>query len=212
MAILSGVAGVALLTGGVVYTSNASAGWSKTSASLIDMFRSNKAVKDIGEVKFKVNGQPVSKRYFETEKNYYVYLNKTNGNPIPSDQEIIKIITRKEALYQKALSMGLEATDQEVDEFLEKQKAAFYSNDPNVSGNQEIRAALEASGQSEEDFWKDCRAEYKKILTTGKLTDQLFAEIGPVKESVDNVGKITELLNKKYDEIAAQAKIEMVNE
>ncbi len=72
---------------GGLYATNATAGWDKNTLLLIDMFKANKGVKETGQNKFKVNGQPMTKKYFDTEKNYYIYLNKVNGSPIPTDNE-----------------------------------------------------------------------------------------------------------------------------
>ncbi|AVX32242.1 SurA N-terminal domain-containing protein [Carboxydocella thermautotrophica] len=163
----------------------------KQVTSLVKMVNDNKLIKDPDKVVFKVNGKPVLAREFVKEKNLLIYLAKINGSAFPSEHDVINSLAKREALYQKAVELGLEATDNEVREFVKQQRSKFEEYDPNATGKELIEAEIKATGLTADEYWERTIPEYKKILTLSKLSDYYLKQLGSLNlENPNNVEKI----------------------
>ena len=120
----------------------------------------------------RVNGRKI----LRTELDTY-YRNQTAGQPEPSPDQaqtlrlnILRELIDNEILLQRAETLGLMATDQEVDDKLKEMKAPFT--------NEEFEQRLKQRGITQEDFRHDLRRSitvdkvlHKEIASKVNLSD-----------------------------------------
>ncbi|MDA8212550.1 MAG: SurA N-terminal domain-containing protein [Clostridia bacterium] len=183
----------------------------KQITSLVKMINANKQIKAPDKVLLKVNGKPISAKDFEKENNLLIYLAESNGSALPSQNDVINSLAKREALYQKAAELGLEATDNEAGEFAKQQRAKFEENNPNATGKEIIEAEIKASDLTVDQYWESTIPEYKKILTLNRLSDYYLKQLGPVDlENPNNAKNIRQVLEQEFDNITKKATIEIV--
>lgn len=88
-------------------------------------------------------------------------------------EEIKMSAIRQELLFREACSQGFLVSDQEVDDYIAETRAAV-SSDPEFHAR--FLEMLEATGQSEDEYWEEMRPVYVKLLTGGNFYNQLEPE------------------------------------
>ena len=163
------------------------------------------------KVVLKVNGKPILAKEFEKEKNLLIFISESNGRALPSDTYVKNSLVKREALYQKAVELGLEATDNEAREYANQLRAQFEKDDPNATGKEMIEAEIKATGLPVDQYWENAIPEYKKIITLNRLSDYYLKQLGPVDiKEPNNAIKIRQFLDQKFDNIAKSTIVDTV--
>lgn len=115
-----------------------------------------------------VNGTEISQKSFNS---YKIMLNQNHKY---SDKEILDKMIERIVLFNKALSGGFEATDEEVVDTVAEVKSVFVQDEEQYKF---LKDYLDGMGVSEDQYWGEIvPEEYKQVLSVNKLYDSLRNE------------------------------------
>lgn len=124
-----------------------------------------------------------------------------------SDDDIINELIKSDLTVQNAKNLGLEATDQEINNAITAEKAAL--NDPDLDPDNYLVKELMSNriritGLTEDEFWnsEETRYGYEKAILLGKLFDQLVKE-----GKINDISEFNEYQNQLLE--ASKDKLEI---
>lgn len=162
-----------------------------------------------------INGSPVSKLQYESKRIFLEEAYKQSGKNKPTANEIFNEIAKDRLMYQEAVSRGLEVSDEDVKVVMQsiQDKIKKSTNSEKLSAHTDFNAG---TGLSEEEYWnsEEVFKAYKRMLTIGKLHDQIAKQMGISKEkrSDPEVAKeIEEKIQKYAEDLLLKADIRQLN-
>ncbi|CAH2213184.1 SurA N-terminal domain-containing protein [Tepidibacter aestuarii] len=150
------------------------------------------------EIVLEIDDRKISKRDLNIAK---ISLN-TDDN-----KKVEKVITKRMATQKIAKDLGITATDDEVKEFIDKNKEAVNNNE---EAKAQFESYIEGLGMTESEFWndKDIIRSYKETLITGKLKGQIRKELKEQNPSKSH-NEIEKLMIDKLDNMIKKEKSNM---
>ncbi|CAH2213481.1 SurA N-terminal domain-containing protein [Tepidibacter aestuarii] len=150
------------------------------------------------EIVLEIDDRKISKKDLNIAK---ISLN-TDDN-----KKVEKVITKRMATQKIAKDLGITATDDEVKEFIDKNKEAVNNNE---EAKAQFESYIEGLGMTESQFWndKDIIRSYKETLITGKLKGQMRKELKEQNPSKSH-NEIEQLMIDKLDNMIKKEKSNM---
>ena len=154
----------------------------------------------------RVNGQPITKQRYQERLATQSLAYKQLGKSAPTKQELINALAKSILLQEEATRRGIKVSDAEVQEFLEKQKAAIESMPD--ENKQVYTEMLQGMGMTEEQYWssKETFDAYKKALYVAKFRGQFRKDANTPEE----YKKAEERCSAFIEDMLKNAKIEIL--
>jgi len=163
-----------------------------------------KTVENPDEIVAKINGRPITKKFYESCKAFMEAANEREGKSAPKKADIIKVIAKQIIIVQEAERRGISVSEQEIDQEIEKQRQAF--GDAPFEGQQDLRVYCEAQGMALDEYWtsNSKRDSTRFILLTRKFTAEALSQA----KTDDDIHKVHKDAADNLEVLYEQAKIE----
>lgn len=126
---------------------------------------------------------------------------KAMGNETDEEELYDKIAEdekERKALYLAACEDGIEVTEEEIDEVIEKVQSALCSSE---EVSLQLDAFIEGASMSEEDYWKEVRDVYKRNLMIQKYLQKQTEKLIDGQENMESeiIEQIAKDKEKEFD-------------
>lgn len=182
-----------MITGGIVYAASISDKGKEIGQEVAEINKNGSE-----DMIATVNGTGISQKSFNS---YKIMLNQNHQY---SDKEILDKMIERIVLFNKALSGGFEASDEEVVDTVAEVKSVFVQDEEQYKF---LKDYLDGMGVSEDQYWGEIvPEEYKQVLSVNKLYDSLRNEFIKNYNLTDS-----KEIKSKFDVYWDEYKNDMVN-
>ena len=149
--------------------------------------------------------------YYDIDPAVQVERYALQGNDCTIEQMTMQMI-EEETLYRKAIKEGLEATDQQIQSYMDYQKNAL-PNDPEAQSlfNEMVKSY---GFNSADEYWEneEVYAIYKKMLSIGNYKEKIIEDAEKNLKDVDSntidgQNELNSVVDKKIKEIVENSNV-----
>lgn len=151
-----------------------------------------------------VDGEEITQNEFDVQS-----ISRELGNANKTDKEILDSLIEKQVVYNEAVRKGITISEDRIDEIIKLNQQSIKQNPEYYK---QLKGIIDGLGITEEQYWKDARPIYNKILVMGEYKNNYlkskFMEENKNKDITNFSEEYKEYYKKHIESLKAEAKIE----